>query len=132
MNADHSSQTPDQKYILVVEDNLMSQKMIEFMLMDMGYSIKISSNGHDAIEQARREKFDLVFMDLELPLLNGYEATHRLRYDLKLNIPIIAMTAHDNPTERQKCLAAGMNDYIGKPVDQEKLSEIIKRYLYND
>jgi CheY-like chemotaxis protein len=129
MNAEHPDQLPIQKHILVVEDNVMSQKMIEFFLKELGFAFKICGNGHDGVEQARREKFDLVFMDLELPLLNGYEATHKLRYDLKLNIPIIAMTAHDNPAERQKCLAAGMNDYIGKPVEREKLTEIIKRYL---
>jgi CheY-like chemotaxis protein len=115
--------------ILAVEDNAMNQRLIGFMLKNLGFQFEISPNGHDAVERLYRNKFDLVLMDIELPLLNGYESTQKIRYDLKLSLPIIAMTAHDSIVEKEKCFAAGMNDYLAKPVQEQKLKNILFKYL---
>ena len=115
--------------ILAVEDNKMNQRLIGFMLQNWGLQYEISPDGHDACERLRKGKFDLVLMDIELPLLNGYESTQKIRYELKQDLPIIAMTAHDNMSEREKCFAAGMNDYVSKPVDESILKSKILKHL---
>jgi len=106
-----SSTNISDKRILVVEDNLLNQKLAGFMLKEWGFQFDLSSNGKLALEKLKSSTFDLILMDMQMPELNGYETTLCIRKELKLTLPIIAMTAHALPGEREKCLSFG-NMYI--------------------
>jgi PAS domain S-box-containing protein len=111
---------PDQLKILVVEDNEINQMIINKLLKDWGVTIENACNGIQAIDMIRNHQYNIVLMDIEMPEMNGYEATSVIRKDLsdpKNKIPILAMTAHASIKEKEKCFAAGMNDYISKPFD---------------
>ena len=97
----------------------------------MGYSVDIASNGKEAIEAVKNNTYDLILMDCQLPEMDGYEATKEIRKleGNKRHTPIIAMTAHALEGDKEKCLMAGMDDYISKPVRKEKLEEVLKKWL---
>jgi len=114
--------------ILIVEDNPMNQRILELILDEWGISHKHVSNGNEAIELLKMEAFDLVFMDIQMPELDGYATTSLVRQKLHLEVPIIATTAHAFPGEREKCISYGMNDYIAKPLQQNELYSLILRY----
>lgn len=116
--------------ILVVEDNLLSRKLAAFVLKDWGYKYDECANGKLAIENLKLHKYDLILMDIQMPELNGYDTTRYIRKNLELGLPIIAMTSSSSPGEREKCLMAGMNDYIAKPIKEEELYNIITNYLF--
>lgn len=110
--------------ILLVEDNSMNQLLAQKVLGDWGWSVEIAKNGIEAIEKLSSKDFDIILMDIQMPEMDGYEATRRIRSDfptLKRNIPIMAMTAHVMPSEEEKCYKAGMNGYISKPFDTQVL-----------
>jgi len=110
--------------ILLVEDNELNAMLAEKVLSDWNWKINIAENGFIALEKIQQEDFDIVLMDIQLPGMDGYEATRKIRTELhppKKNIPIIAMTAHALPGEEEKCLEAGMDGYISKPFEPEKL-----------
>jgi len=111
--------------ILVVEDNPVNVKFIFSLLEE--YSIKpdLAGNGKEAVEKVKSGSYDVVLMDIEMPEMNGYQATAAIRNDLKSNIPIIAMTAHAMAGEREKCLGLGMNGYISKPIRENILFETL-------
>ncbi len=114
--------------ILVAEDNQVNQMLVTTMLKKWEYEVEVVENGILAFEQVRDQKFDLVLMDVHMPELDGYEATRRIRAELagtKQEIPIIAMTASALKGEEERCLNAGMNDYISKPFDKKVLQEKI-------
>lgn len=116
--------------VLVVEDNLMNQKLAGFMLKDWGLNFDICSNGKLAIEKIKENNvYDVILMDIQMPEMNGYDATKFIREELKLNIPIIAMTADALPGERDKCIDLGMTDYISKPIKEIDLHSIITKYI---
>jgi CheY-like chemotaxis protein len=115
--------------ILVVEDNLLNQKLAGFMLSDWGFQYDICSNGKLAIHQIQQVPYDLVLMDIQMPELNGYETTQVIREELKLALPIIAMTAHALPDEKEKCLACGMTDYLAKPIQENTLLNLLNTHL---
>ena len=119
--------------ILVVEDNLTNQKVATGTLNKMGLSVDVAFNGVEAIKLLESVAYDLVLMDIEMPEMDGFEATRRIRSSesvvLNHGIPVIAMTAHALTVHREKCLAAGMNDYLSKPVFPETLKETLKRWL---
>ncbi|MBF0120226.1 MAG: response regulator [Desulfobacterales bacterium] len=117
--------------ILIVEDNQINQELIVNILADFGFSPKAASNGKEAIEMLTNTKFDLVLMDIDMPEMDGYEATQEIRRSKSeiANIPIIAMTAHVMKGEKEKCLEIGMNDYLPKPISPEKLFISIKKWL---
>ncbi len=117
------------KRILVVEDNPMNQRLAAFLLSDWGYEFEMAKDGKEAIDILQKTDFQLVLMDIQLPIMDGYEATTVIRNDLKKTIPIIAMTAHAFAGEREKCLTAGMNDYIPKPLQEDALLSIIQKYI---
>ena len=125
------NQTPLAKTprILVVEDNPMNQRLAAFLLSDWGYDFDIVEDGKDALEQLQKIDFQLVLMDIQLPTMNGYEATAIIRNEFKNNIPIIATTAHAFAGEREKCLAAGMNDYMPKPLQEDAVLAMIQKYI---
>jgi CheY-like chemotaxis protein len=102
---------------LVVEDNPVNQKLMEYVLRKTGAAISVADNGEEALALLKTEEFDLIVMDLQMPGIDGYEATRRLRNDLRLKTPVMAMTANAITGERIRCLEAGMNDYMSKPFD---------------
>lgn len=107
--------------ILVVEDNAVNRKVARGIIEKLGFSVELVSNGREALETLRRNKFDLVIMDCQMPEMDGYEATTMLRNPsngiLDPNVPVIAMTANAMKGDREKCLEAGMGDYVSKPVN---------------
>jgi PAS domain S-box-containing protein len=112
--------------ILVVEDILLNQLLMKTLLDDFGFECEIVSNGKLAIDILQKQVFDIVLMDLQMPEMNGFEATNIIRNTMKSNIPIIALTADVTTVDVEKCKQAGMNDYISKPVDEKILySKII-------
>jgi CheY-like chemotaxis protein len=115
--------------ILVVDDNVLNQKLVVFMLQSRGFETEVCSDGKEALEKLRKEKFDLVLMDVEMPEMNGYEATEKIRHELGLDIPVIALTAHASDGEREKCLSHGMSDYLSKPFKGEEFYHIISSHL---
>lgn len=115
--------------ILVVEDNPMNQRLAALLLSDWGYEYEIVEDGKEALDILQRIDFQLILMDIQLPIMDGYEATTAIRNDLKSAIPIIATTAHAFAGEREKCLAVGMNDYIPKPLQEDIVLTIIQKYI---
>ena len=117
--------------ILLVEDNLVNAKIADQFLRKMGHDASIANNGKEAIEYLSLEYYDLVLMDVEMPEMNGIEATKRIRNgeagEKNVNIPIIAMTAHALNEFRLECEASGMNDFVSKPVNFYELGIILKK-----
>ena len=117
--------------ILVVEDMELNQLLMKTLLDDFGFECEIASNGKIAIEKLQTNSYDIILMDLQMPEMNGFEATEYIRQNMKLDIPIIALTADVTTVDVDKCKAVGMNDYISKPVDERllysKLIGIIKK-----
>ena len=116
--------------ILVLEDNLLNQKLAVLMLKDWGFKYDIFSNGKLAIENLAFNRYDLILMDIQMPEWNGYEVTQYIRNSLKLRLPIIAMTAQAMPGERERCLNAGMTEYVSKPINEEELFNRITNCLF--
>jgi len=117
--------------ILLAEDNPVSQKLAVSMLGKGGYQVEVAANGLEVVEKfrARPEAFNLIFMDLQMPELDGYEACRQIRELQSREIPIIAMTANVHKNDRKRCLAAGMNDYVAKPIRRETVFKMIKTWI---
>ncbi len=109
--------------ILLVEDNQLNVKLILNLFSENNLKLEAAENGNVCLEKLRGNKFDIILMDMEMPVLNGYETATIIRNELKNDIPIIAMTAHAMAGEREKCLSLGMNDYISKPIKANLLFE---------
>jgi len=117
------------KRILVVEDNIINQRVIIKTLENSGIHTTLADNGFSAIELLKHQKFDLIIMDIQMPEIDGRETTVKIRKELGLDIPIIAMTASVLADESDKCKAAGMNEYISKPFVKEDLFEKILLFI---
>lgn len=115
--------------ILVVEDIPLNQLLMRTLLEDFGFEMDIANNGKIAIEKLKINSYDVILMDLQMPEMNGFEATQYIRNELKSEIPIIALTADVTTVDVEKCKAVGMNDYISKPIDDRLLYSKIIRYL---
>ena len=124
--------------LLLVDDNLINQKVASRLLQQMGYRPEIASNGFEAIRALERKPFDVILMDVQMPELDGLEATRRIRQrqqepdahpHFKAPLLIIAMTANAMQGDREKCLAAGMNEYIAKPIRLSRFPQQIGSYL---
>jgi CheY-like chemotaxis protein len=116
--------------ILLVEDYLPNQKMARYMLEEMGCDVDVAASGEEALEQLQAHRYDVVLMDCQMPEMDGFQATAEIRkHDYGQGIIIIAMTANALQGDREKCLQAGMNDYIGKPVRFEDLGRLLSKYL---
>jgi CheY-like chemotaxis protein len=115
--------------ILVAEDNDVNQILISAVLARMGHVVHLVADGHQAVEAVRRGDYDLVLMDLQMPGMDGMEATQAIRAlgGIRAGLPIIAMTANAFEEDRQACLAAGMDDYVAKPIDVAHLAQAIAR-----
>lgn len=116
--------------ILMVEDNLVNQKVAEMMFSKLGYTFTLASNGLEALEATKMELFDLIFMDIQMPKIDGITATKEIRTDGNKNIktPIIAMTANAFEEDKKTCYEAGMNDFLVKPLKIENIIQIIEKY----
>ena len=116
--------------ILVAEDNPMNRKLVKYLLEEWHIDFDIVTNGIEAVKSLQQNPgvYDLVLMDIQMPEMDGYAATEKIRYELNLQIPIIAMTAHALTGEREKCLGAGMDDYISKPLNEEQLYKLINKH----
>ena len=116
--------------ILIAEDNTINQKLIVRILKILGEEVDIANNGLEALNAALKKKYDIVLMDIQMPEMDGYEATRRIRTEVsKTDQPIIiAMTANALQGDREKCLEAGMNDYMSKPILIDEVKRIIKKW----
>jgi CheY-like chemotaxis protein len=122
---------PNDSRILLAEDNPINQMVAVKQLEKLGYTVEIANNGLDAIEAHRQRNYPIIFMDCQMPEMDGYEATKTIRrmeseQNLK-PVQIIAMTANAMEGDAELCLATGMDDYIAKPVDHNKLITVLKR-----
>ena len=121
--------------ILVVEDIPLNQLLMKTLLEDFGFELDIAANGKIAIERLQSTPYDLILMDLQMPEMNGFEATEFIRKEMKSKIPIMALTADVTTTDLAKCKAVGMNDYIAKPVDDKllhsKIIKLVKKHSHN-
>ena len=117
--------------ILIVEDNPINQKVAKRMLERLGYSSEIANNGQEAVEATHARRFDMVFMDCQMPVMDGYGATRAIRMQEgeARHVPIVAMTANAIQGDRARCLEAGMDDYITKPIKLAVLREMLEKYL---
>ena len=116
--------------LLLAEDNANNQQVARELLESEGAQVQIANNGREAVEavSAAGTPFDAILMDLQMPVMDGYTATSRIRQDLgRINLPIIAMTANAMASDREACLAAGMNDHVGKPFDLDTLVKVLRR-----
>jgi len=114
--------------ILVAEDSRTNQILVTLLLEQFGLDVTIVENGEKALNKASNESFDLILMDMQMPNMNGYEATELIR-EAGVTTPIIAVTAHAMKGDDKKCLAAGCDEYISKPIDNKKLEEVLHKYL---
>ncbi len=118
------------KKILVVEDNENNLYMMRFLLEGNGYLVVEARDGVEGVKLAAIEKPDIILMDMQLPLLDGYEATKQIKANEEINkIPIIALTSYAMVGDREKTLKAGCNDYIEKPINPETILTKIEQYL---
>jgi CheY-like chemotaxis protein len=103
------------------------------MLAKAGYQVEVATNGHEAVEKFSKapDAFDLIFMDIQMPEMDGMEATGEIRGQGFDKIPIIAMTAHAMKGDREKCLEGGMNDYVTKPVRREVVLEMVHKWVFS-
>ncbi len=115
--------------ILVAEDNLINREVIGAQLGKLGYKSEIVRNGREAVEAIRRGTFDLILMDCEMPEMDGYEATRNIRQGSQTHIPIVALTANAMSSDKQRCIEAGMDDYLAKPVDPNQLASVLAKWI---
>jgi CheY-like chemotaxis protein len=125
----HSLREEKRLRILLAEDNLVNQKLAARLLEKQGHHVSIVGTGREALEQLEKQGFDLVLMDIQMPEMDGFEATAAIREREKLtarHVHIIAMTAHAMQGDRERCLAAGMDGYVSKPIKLQELIGVIE------
>jgi PAS domain S-box-containing protein len=132
--ADHSPKAgaaEAKKQILVVEDNVVNQKVAVGQLRNLGYDADVVASGTEALETLAKQSYDLILLDCQMPDIDGYEVARTIRSAERdgKRVPIVAMTAHTMEGEREKCLAAGMDDYLTKPVSMQRLGGVLVRWL---
>ena len=116
--------------LLLVEDNDLNQEVARELLLSAGFNVDIADNGQLALEQLAKENYELVLMDIQMPVMDGLTATQLLRRDPRwAKLPVIAMTANAMEQDRQQCLAAGMNDFVSKPIEPAQLWQALQRWL---
>jgi PAS domain S-box-containing protein len=116
--------------VLVVEDNEINRQVAREILESAGLSVTLANHGGEALEAVEREPYDVVLMDIQMPVMDGYQATRRLRQDERFqDLPIIAMTAHAMAGDREKSLAVGMSDHVTKPIDPEELFGVLVKWI---
>ena len=125
-----SQQSGRHARVLLVEDNPVNQLVAKGMLSKLGYDVLLASQGAEALSQLELHNVDLVLMDCNMPVMDGYQASRRIRQSGRhAQLPIIALTANALPNERERCRAAGMNDYLAKPFRREELATLLEQWL---
>lgn len=119
------------KRILVVEDYLINQELTKELLEILGCTVDVASTGHEALELVEKQRYDLIFMDIQMPKMDGYETTKEIRQLEKgsHHTPIVALTANALQGDREKCINAGMDDYISKPFRSSDLERVLSQWL---
>ena len=116
--------------ILIVEDNPTNQKVVACLLGKRGYQTSVVANGREALEALEKALYDLVLMDVQMPVMDGLEATRLIRNDPRWRtLPVVGLTAHAMMGDRERCLEAGMTDYLAKPVRTPALLETVRKYV---
>ncbi|HYA21095.1 MAG TPA: response regulator [Burkholderiales bacterium] len=116
--------------VLLVEDNIVNQELAVELLTSEGARVDVAGDGAEAVDKAKQTHYDLVLMDCQMPVMDGFEATRQIRTDARFrNLPIIAMTASVLMSDRERCIDAGMNDFVGKPIDVNELFSTLERWL---
>ncbi|WP_417763358.1 response regulator [Shewanella sp.] len=129
-SADLPLQLLQGKRILLVEDNQMNQEVASEFIRIAGMQLSIANNGQEALDMLQQQPFDLVLMDCQMPIMDGYQATQALRQQPQFaDLPIVAMTANAMSGDRERCLAAGMNDHLAKPIEVKLLYQTLLHYL---
>jgi CheY-like chemotaxis protein len=125
-----AASSPPSMNILVAEDNVINQKLLVRILKKMGQDVMVANNGLEAFHAALKKKFDIVFMDIQMPEMDGFAATHRIRTEISgtEQPTIIAMTAHALSGDKEKCLEAGMDDYLSKPVVIDEIHRVLHKW----
>ncbi|PIP80986.1 MAG: hypothetical protein COW84_02280 [Gammaproteobacteria bacterium CG22_combo_CG10-13_8_21_14_all_40_8] len=118
-----------QKRILIVEDDFANQKVATLFFKKLGCLTDIAENGFQAVKKASDNVYDLIIMDCQMPLMDGMEATEKIRENIGQEIPIIAMTANIDYKDRQSCFDAGMNDFVTKPINLQILTDVLEKWL---
>jgi two-component system, sensor histidine kinase and response regulator len=139
LHENHKNPDAEEKFdatILVVEDDLANQDVAQFMLEILGCRVDLAGNGAEAVEKAKNILYDLIFMDCQMPQMDGYEAARLIRkqeenteYGMRRHVTIIALTGYAVAGDRDQCLASGMDDYLGKPFNIKDLRCILERWL---
>jgi len=129
----HDAREPSRSLrVLLAEDNPVNQRLASRLLEKKGHSVLVVANGLEALEAVEKERFDLVFMDVQMPVMDGFEATTAIRKREGaggIRLPIVALTAHAMKGDREKCLAGGMDGYLSKPIRPQELDEVLQDYL---
>lgn len=115
--------------ILIAEDNILNQKIIEILIKRMGWNYKLVADGVEAVNECLNGSYDVILMDIDMPQMNGWEATIEIRRK-KMNIPIIALTAYSEESFRKKSFEAGMNYFLSKPYNKEEIYETIRKCVH--
>jgi two-component system sensor histidine kinase/response regulator len=118
--------------ILLAEDNAVNQLLASRLLEKRGHSVVVAGNGREALEALEKGRFDLMFMDVQMPVMDGFETTAAIRKKEDgsgIRLPIVALTAHAMKGDREKCLAGGMDGYLTKPIRPQELDEVLRGYL---
>ena len=116
-----------------MEDNPLNQKLARIMLTKAGYQLEVANNGREGVEKftTAPDKYNLIFMDINMPEMDGLEATKIIRNRGYKEIPIVAMTADVMKEDQERCLAAGMNDYVPKPIKRELVFSMVKKWVFD-
>jgi CheY-like chemotaxis protein len=126
-----SNATPG--HILIVEDNQVNQKLVSAVLQKHGHTVMIVSNGLEALEALRRDRFRMILMDVQMPEMDGLEATRLIRKNPRWEtIPIVAMTARAMEGDEESCRSAGMNGYLSKPIHAEHLLSVVEEFTLRE
>jgi len=129
--ANSPDSTPSRGRVLVAEDNPINQRVVAILLTKLGYSPDLAADGKQAFEKLQQQDYDIVLMDCQMPVMDGFEATAAIRGlpNGRSRVPIIAVTANVLAGQREKCLACGMNDYIPKPISRDILQKVLDKFL---
>ncbi len=120
------------RYILIVEDEAVNRIYFSRILGKEGFKVEQASNGRDAVKMVLNKDYDLVLMDLKMPLLNGIDATRAIRKKESRHTPIIALTSYSYPEDQMRCRSAGMDDFLSKPINDRLLMVKVNKYIKSD